>query len=254
MQEADGSQRLLYTRICRPPGDVPARVVLINHGSPPDAAVRPKMRPTACENEAVEWFLKRNFLVVLGQRRGYGLSAGRYAESSVSCSSTDYVAAGLESARDIRALVSYAMTLPYARRGHVVVLGQSAGGWATVALNEQPPADVVALISMAGGRGGHMGNVPNNNCRPHELTKAAGQLGAAAKLPMLWVYTANDSYFGPDLAAAMHAAYVGAGGQAAFSALPPFAQDGHTLLFGKGGSVVWGPLIEGYLKSRPGGL
>jgi hypothetical protein len=64
MRDKDGAQRLLFTLICRPPGDAPARVVLINHGSPPNAAVRPRMQPMRCESEPVQWFLKRGYIVV----------------------------------------------------------------------------------------------------------------------------------------------------------------------------------------------
>ena len=67
---------------------------------------------------------------------------------------------------------------------------------------------------------------------------------------MLWVYTANDSYFAPPIAEGMYKAFTAAGGQATFRQLPPFAADGHTLFFGRGGSPVWGPLIEAYLKER----
>jgi predicted acyl esterase len=81
MQDANGRPHLPYTRICRSLGEQPARVVLINHGKPPDAAVR-KIKPAACTNEAVRWFLTRGYLVVLGVRRGYGETGGDLAETS----------------------------------------------------------------------------------------------------------------------------------------------------------------------------
>lgn len=79
MRDQDGAEHRLFTRICRPTGDAPAPVVLINHGSPPDADARPAMRPASCESEAVQWFLARGYLVVLGMRRGYGETTARPA-------------------------------------------------------------------------------------------------------------------------------------------------------------------------------
>src|ERR1019366_10774666 len=80
MRDAFGLTHLLYTRICRPHRDTPARVVLINHGSPADPTARPGMQPAACDNDAMQWFLNRGYLVVAGMRRGYGQTGGAWAE------------------------------------------------------------------------------------------------------------------------------------------------------------------------------
>ena len=241
--------RLLYTRICRPRGDSPARVVVINHGKPPDADV-PKVKPAACANEAVQWFLARGYLVVMGVRRGYGQTGGTLVEASRSCSRDDLVAASREGAKDIDALVNYAAALRYAQPDRMVVVGQSVGGWATDGYNGVPHPRVVAMISMAGGHGAHIHDIPNNNCRPDQLVLAAGVLGKSATTPMLWIYTENDSYFAPELAKSMHAAFVASGGTADFRALPPFGKEGHFVFFGPGGSAIWGPLVEAYLSAR----
>jgi dienelactone hydrolase len=246
----DGQPVLLAGRVCRPKGDAPARVVVIAHGTPPVASARLTMRLTACESEAVRWFLNRGYLVVLSLRRGYGATAGMYVEGSSECTVDAYARAARISAQDVAATVQYALALPYARPDGAIVVGQSAGGWATDGLNSLPHPKIIAMVSMAGGRGGHVNNVPFNNCKPDNLAAAAGVLGRTATTPMLWVYTANDSYFIPPLAQAMHAAFTGAGGQAELHALPPFAADGHTLFFGAGGSLIWGPLIEHYLAER----
>ena len=253
MHDKFDNVRLLYTRICRPQGDAPARVVLLNHGSPPNAGVRPTMQPAKCDSEAVQWFLTRGYLVVLGLRRGYGATGGAWYEDYGACTAEGYAQGGLESARELDALVTYATALPYARPNGVVVVGQSAGGWATDAYDSEQHPKVVAMVSMAGGRGGHWHNGPNNNCRPDELARAAGIFGATASTPMLWVYAANDSFFAPAIAVAMHEAFTRSGGKAELIQPGPFGTDGHSLFFGKGGSAIWGPLIERYLASRLAG-
>ena len=246
-----GFTQLMYTRICRPQGDKRARVVLLNHGLPPDIATRQTMQPTKCDNEAAQWFLTRGYLVVAGMRRGYGDTGGIWAETrGPSCSADGYAHAGKEGAHDIDALVNYATALPYAQPDGVVVVGQSVGGWATDAYDSLPHPKVVAMVSMAGGHGSHDHNIPNLICQPTELERAAGIFGATASTPMLWVYAANDSFFAPDVAVAMHDAFTKAGGKAELIQPGPFDVDGHRLFFGRGGSAIWGPMMQRYLASR----
>lgn len=250
MQQADGSSRLLLGRVCRPAGEGPARVVVIAHGSPPLASARPEMTLTRCDAEAPRWFLSRGYTVVFALRRGYGGTGGAYAEGNAGCSTEAFAHAGRESAQDLAAVVQYATALPFARTDGAIVVGQSAGGWAAAAYDGEPHPAVAAFVSMAGGRGGHLDNRPFNNCHPENLAEAAGRFGQTARTPMLWVYAANDSYFNPDLARAMHAAFTRAGGIADLQHVATYAQDGHRLFFGPGGSLVWGPLMERYLASR----
>ena len=224
--------------------------MVIAHGSPPVASPRPQMQLTSCNSEAVQWFTSRGNLVVLSLRRGYGGTGGAFAESSTPCSTENYVRSAQESARDIAATVSYALRLPYARPDGAVVVGQSAGGWAAVGLDSQPHPGVVAIVSMAGGRGGHVDDQPGKNCHPENLAAATGTLGRTATTPMLWIYTANDTYFAPPIARSLYDAFITAGGKAEFLALPAFGSDGHNTFFVHGGSAVWGPLMERYLRER----
>jgi len=238
----------LHARICRPWGDARARLVVINHGSPRGAANRPRMRLGHCDSEATRWFLSRGYVVAYALRRGYGETGGSWAEDYGSCSNPDYLHAGIETARDIDAVVQYATALPFVERQGAVVVGQSAGGWGTIAYASLPHAKVSAFVVMAGGRGGHENNEPNRNCRPDRLVEAARAFGASARTPMLWIYAQNDSYFDPGMARALWRAFTAAGGRADLQQPGPFEADGHHLFFGPGGSNVWGPLVERYLQ------
>ena len=253
MTEASGAQRLLYAKLCRPPGETPARVVVYAHGTPALAQDRANVRPPSCDNEAFRWFLMRGYAVIASVRRGYGATGGTYAENQGSCDNADFVNPGLEAARDVAATVDYAATLPFLRPQGMVVVGLSTGGFTTIAYDSMAHPRVTALVNMSGGRGGHHNNQPNSNCSPDHLAVAAGVFGARASTPMLWVYTANDSFFNPQIAAAMYAAFTRAGGRADFEALPGFGNDGHDMLLLPGGSAIWGPLVERYLTSRPAG-
>lgn len=242
-------QALLYMRVCRPPGDGPHKLAVINHGSPPVADRRPSMEPSSCDGEAARWFLERGFALAFPMRRGYGRTGGRWMENYGSCAEPDFHRAGLTSANDVQAALAYARALPFVRRDATIVVGQSAGGWATVALSSRNP-DVAALINFAGGRGGRQNNRPHNNCDPSKLAEAAGKFGETARIPMLWVYTPNDTYLAPEITRPMHAAYSRAGGIARFAFMPAYGDDGHNLFFGRGGSAIWGPVVEAYLEER----
>jgi dienelactone hydrolase len=248
--DAGGRTTFLKTRVCRPPGEGPSTLVVINHGSPPNADDRPKMKLGSCGQAAAEWFTARGYVVVFALRRGYGETGGVWAEDYGGCDHPDYLRAGLETARDIDAVVHFATRLPFVRPQGAVVVGQSAGGWGTIAYDSVPHDNVAAFVVMAGGRGGHRKNRPNDNCRPELLVESAGRYGATAVTPMLWIYTANDSYFAPTLARAMWEAFSKTGGKADLEQPGPYDGDGHHLFFGPGGSVIWGPLLERYLSQQ----
>ncbi|HMB75630.1 MAG TPA: hypothetical protein VKN76_04485, partial [Kiloniellaceae bacterium] len=54
----------------------------------------------------------------------------------------------------------------------------------------------------------------DNNCSPERLVAAAAGFGRTARVPTLWLYAENDSYFPPDLSRRMATAYTAAGGKA----------------------------------------
>lgn len=86
----DGSERVLQGRICRPERDVPARLVVIAHGSPPVAGDRPKVQLPRCESEPARWFLSRGMAVAFALRRGYGATGGPFVEGSQPCTAANY--------------------------------------------------------------------------------------------------------------------------------------------------------------------
>jgi dienelactone hydrolase len=243
----------LHARLCLPNSADPATLVLINHGSPPQASDRPKMKLGRCDQEASQWFIKRGYAVAFVLRRGYGETGGEWGEDQLGCSHPDFVRGGLQTAVDINAAVDFLTGQPEIKPGDAVVVGQSAGGWGTIAYASAQHPKVAAFVVMAGGRGGHRDNKPRNNCRPDLLVEAAGHFGETARTPMLWVYTANDSYFAPSLASAMYRAFTAKGGVADFQQPDTYSTDGHRLFFGPGGSAIWGPLVERYLAQQHAG-
>ena len=128
------------------------------------------------------------------------------------------------------------------------MVGQSAGGWGTLALSSLNPPGVAAMIDFAGGRGGHQPGV--GNCEPSALVKAAGKYGATARVPLLWINSANDTFFEPKLVNRMVEAYTRAGGQAVHQPVAAFGKEGHNLASSDSGAPIWRPLVEEFLQGK----
>jgi dienelactone hydrolase len=234
----------LRTRVLRPPGGGPLPLAIISHGSPPNPSQRPEMEvPTFAS--ASSWLLQRGYMVALPLRRGYGETGGPWVENYGACNNPDYYRAGLTSAEDIQAAVGFFRAHSEVQRDRILLIGLSAGGWGSIAAASRNPAGVFAVINFAGGRGG--GNPKVGNCTPGRLVEAAARYGATARIPSLWLYAANDSFFGPDLARKMFNAYVRAGAKAEYVALPAFGSDGHRLFGAPDGRALWQPPVEKFL-------
>lgn len=245
----EGTLNGMLTRICRPRSADPAPLVVINHGSPPSSADRPKRKPSSC-GEVAQHFTSRGYAVAFPLRRGYGETGGAWAETYGRCNSAEFLSAGKETADDIETAIDHLLSLPFIAKTSVIVIGQSAGGWGTLALASRNPARVAALINFAGGRGAR--KLPDgaySNCSPDRLIASAAEFGKTAQQQTLWIYSENDRLIGPDLSRRMHAAFTAAGGKARYELLPAFGSDGHTLFFGRGGSSIWGPIIERWIAN-----
>jgi pimeloyl-ACP methyl ester carboxylesterase len=79
------------------------------------------------------WFLEKGYAVALALRRGYGETGGAWAEDYGSCTRPNYVDAGVETSRDLDAVVAFMTSLPFIQPDGAIVVGQSAGGWGTIA-------------------------------------------------------------------------------------------------------------------------
>jgi dienelactone hydrolase len=234
----------LRTRVFRPAGQGPFPLAIISHGSTIDASQRLVMDVPVFA-AASNWLLQHGYMVALPLRRGYGEAGGPWRENYGSCSNPDYYRAGLVTADDIQAAVEFFRTRPEVARDRVLLIGQSAGGWGSIATASRKPAGVIAVLNFAGGRGGNLPGI--GNCMPQRLVEAAGRYGASARIPSLWLYSANDKFFAPDLSHKMFDAFVRAGGKADYVALPAFGTDGHRVF--ADAPTLWQPPVEAFLAT-----
>lgn len=196
------------------------------------------------------WFVERGYVVVLPQRRGHGATGGDLVEARGSCKDPHHYASGQVAADDVEAVVRYMTQQPFVADS-VVVAGISTGGWAALALAERQLPAVRAIVNFAGGRGGHAFGQPHRICDAEQLVAAAGRYATRSSAPTLWLYSSNDSFFGPVLARAMANAWVANGGLAELHVLPPYGQDGHTLADDQAGWQLWGRSLETFLAASP---
>ncbi|MEX0751378.1 MAG: alpha/beta fold hydrolase [Xanthobacteraceae bacterium] len=244
-----GERLLMHATLLRPRGAGPFPLAVINHGSSQSSLRRAQFEPSDYEHVS-RWFLDRGYAVLLPIRPGHGITAGPYFEDQGRCESADYARAGTAAADSIQAAVEYFTAQPYIRKSDAVVVGQSAGGWGALALASRNPDRVRAVVNFSGGRGGHANNRPNSNCSPERLVAAAGAFGRMARIPTLWLYTENDSYFAPALSQSMAQAFRRAGGPADYRLLRPFGADGHVFIERDDAAPVWGPIVEEFLSEH----
>lgn len=242
---AEAGPKGLETLFVRPAEAARYPLVIISHGAPRKAEDRPNMTPKGTYLLALE-FARRGFAVAVVMRRGYGASGGSLAEGSGPCDNPDYVRSGRTASQDIRAAIVALGKRSDVDAARVIAVGQSAGGLATVALAADPPPGLIAAINFAGGRGSR---ADFDVCKEERLIEAFRLFGKTSRLPMLWVYTANDHFFEPKLAEKFYNAFKTAGGRVEFMRAPAFGKDGHSL-FSATGIPQWTPYVDKFLADN----
>lgn len=245
---AAAGPRGLEALLIRPAGPGAWPLALISHGSPPDPKERPKMSPFGLYRQALE-FARRGFAALVVMRRGYGDSGGEHVEATC-CNPAFYARSFQATSTDLRASIAAMQLRADVTTQGMIAVGTSAGGLASVALAADPPQGLAAVINFAGGRrwrkpdGGDIRHAEGETA----LVSGFRSLGMTARTPMLWIYAANDSYFGPALARRAHEAFTAAGGQAQLIELPAFGDDGH-YLFSRG-VATWTLLVDEFLRAQ----
>ena len=242
--------------VVKPVGEGPYPLVIMNHGIALGIQER-TMFPAIEYRAAAHWFAKRGYFVISPVRYGasslddkdQGIFGAVFAHVG-SCGNPNFRGPGLAIATLNEWVIDYMSKKKIIQPGKVVVVGQSGGGWGSIALASLNPSSVQAIVTFAAGRGGRVNGKPNNNCAPDKLVAATADFGRTARIPMLWIYAENDTYFGPELTKRMHEAFIAAGGNAEYRVLPAFGAEGHFMIDSPDAVPIWSPLVSEFLAKH----
>ncbi|HKV60904.1 MAG TPA: CocE/NonD family hydrolase [Candidatus Acidoferrum sp.] len=243
---SDSDYRGLEAVMVRPDDNAPHPLALMTHGTWGGPAERSQSTPLRFIPQARE-FARRGWTVVIVMRRGFGDSGGIYMEDAEECSQSPNPAWSTEqAAKDLREAATYLAARPEVDGSRMIGVGLSTGGLAILGLSADPPSGLKAVINFAGGRGS---DGKDHVCNPDALVRTFGDLGKRSRVPTLWLYAANDHFFGPQLAQQFYQAFLDNGGNVRFIATGPFGADGHEL-FSQQGAPIWTPLVDEFLLSQ----
>lgn len=224
----------LETTIFKPSGNGPFPLVVFNHGKERgDPRAQERSRPLAFARE----FVRRGYVVVAPNRRGFAHSGGHYSEHGCEVEEN-----GLAQAQDVAATIDFMAKQNYVDAARIVVAGVSYGGLTTIAYGAQPQAGVRGLLNFAGG-------LRQYACASWQanLTRAFGAYGGKVRLPSLWFYGDNDSFWPPQLVHQMYGAFVHHGARAQLIDVGRYKNDAHRLVADRDGIAAWWPSTAGFL-------
>lgn len=225
----------LETTIFKPDGPGPFPVVIFNHGKERgDPAMQARSRPLSFARE----FVRRGYMVVAPNRRGFAHSSGTYSEEMCGIQEN-----GMDQASDIVTTISYLQRQSDVDPSRIIVAGASQGGLATIAYGTEPAPGVRGLINFAGG-------LRQDGCRPWQqaLVDAYRDYGARSRLPTLWFYGDNDRFWPQALAQRMFSVYTAEGGNATMIDFGAYKDNAHRLVGDRDGVPIWWPPVEGFLR------
>ncbi|MBL8697745.1 MAG: alpha/beta fold hydrolase [Alphaproteobacteria bacterium] len=242
----EGRPLRLVGTVIRPDDAARHPVAVLSHGAW-GPAERRREKPRLDLAPLSTWLAEHGFAVVVPMRRGYGASEGEVAESSGGCSDPDYARAGQAGADDILAAARWARAQDFADPQRLVLIGYSAGGWGSLAAASRAPDGLVALVNLAGGRGGF--SASGWPCVWSRMLEAATGFARTTRVPSLWLYARNDALFGPEFAAKLAGAWRLGGAEAELHIVAPDYEDGHGVFMAAEGVPHWAPVLEPFLAA-----
>lgn len=228
----------LETTLFTPPGSGPFPLVVINHGK---AFGNPKFDPRARYPVASREFLKRGYMVAVPMRPGFSKSEGQYIDTGCNTESN-----GRLQAESVLGVLNELVKRPEVDRSRILLVGQSHGGLTVLALGAIGFPGVRGILNFAGGF-----KVTGKFCVwEKSMVDAFEAYGKEAKVPSLWFYGDNDSYWGAELPKTAFKAYQSTGGsKSRLISYGVFASgDAHGMFSSARGLGIWWPETERFLK------
>ncbi|KVT62522.1 alpha/beta hydrolase family protein [Burkholderia ubonensis] len=249
-----GGDVTMHADVYKPAGPGPFPTLIFSHGRDADRFERAKLEHPVSIGH-VKYWLKKGFAVVAPVRVGYGVTGGPDRENSGSwfddfgnCTRTpNFRAVAKATVQSTLAALNWARAQPWVDANRIVLEGVSLGGFATVSTVATRSPGVIGYINFSGGAGGMPDRAPNRSCDKQQMKDVMGELGKTSTAPGLWLYAANDHFWGPDAPHQWYDAFAAGGDPAEFvgaGELP--GHDGHFLL--KYGGKMWSVHVDRFVK------
>jgi dienelactone hydrolase len=168
----------------------------------------------------------RGYLVVMLVRRGYGNSEGPDSEFLDTPEES-----ALAGAKDIRGAIDYMVTKPEIAKDRMVIIGQSQGGWVSLASSTLDIKGVLGVVNISGAtnfRRAHGKSIHSFEVEG-ALENSAKYFGKASRVPALWIYAENDNHL-PETVNKWFHSFIEADGKGTLVIKPPYKDNGHAIV------------------------
>ena len=210
---AKGERIGLLTTIYRSPLAGRRPIIILSHGTQ-DALSSVTRR----YEEQARLFLALGFSVAVPMRKGYGGSEGPLLEASVMPEEVQ-IGSALE---DLHSVVSHLREDPAIDANRIVLMGADRGGFLSIAYASRHPNAVAGVVNISGlWQAEHL----NDGFNMTEYRQA----GRTTRVPTLWVYARNDTFYPIRSLRADFAGFKAAGGTGRLVELDGPGIDGHAL-------------------------
>ena len=168
-----------FAYVVRPVGDGPFPLVVMNHGVSLSQRDR-SFFPLVEFRDAAMWFARRGYMVVAPSGSGYGAAAlddperGLYSvfySKIGGCDNPNFRDAGLAVALIDKWIIEYMADQKLIVPDNVIVVGQSAGGWAAMALSSRNLPAVRPLLPLRRAAADASAANPTTIARPTSLSR-----------------------------------------------------------------------------------
>jgi dienelactone hydrolase len=202
-------------------------------------------------NPVREW-VKRGYAVLVPVRRGYGVSGGdRQGDGYGTCDRPDFRRAGEGAALDLLATVQWAKAQGDLDAKRWLLVGQSAGGFASMYTAAKRPDGLVAVLAFSSGRGGDPDKRPGEPCASDRLAGLYAEIAPQIAVPVLWFYAENDQFIGPRVQKLWFESFRSAGGRGELVMVPPFPHArGHGVFPNSAGVPLWTGAVAAFFKTQ----
>jgi len=225
----------LQTTIFRQPSPGKHPVIIVNHGSTGPGII-PANFVFRGGND-VEFFRSLGFVVVEPMRKGRGQSGGPDLEEDDSLPPNAELDSAVE---DLHAVLGYLSGQSDIDSRRVVLSGASRGGLLAVAYAGRYPTNVLGVLNFSGGWFGEAHPQAEFNF------ETFGKAGHDAKVPMLWLYAENDSYYSLKFVEREFSKFQAAGGRGELVEVHGMPGDGHQLCLW---ADRWRDKVAGFLNA-----